>query len=459
MEPDQRPHVVIVGAGFAGLEAAKILGRSDDVRVTVVDRRNHHLFQPLVYQVATAALDPSDVAAPIRGILRRARNTEVVLAEVSSVDRTGRRVQFADGDSVEYDHLIVATGAQDNYFGHGDWPEYAPGMKSIEDALEVRRRVLFAFEEAEREDDEARRRAWLTFVIIGGGPTGVELAGSLSEMAHRALPRDFRHIDTHSVRIVLVEGLDRLLPVYSEKLSARAKRVLENLQIQVRLGTRVTAIDDQGVLLGGERIQARTVLWGAGVSPSPLGKMLGGPVNRAGQVEVTPELTLPGDPRVHVVGDLAAVVENGKPVPGLAPAAMQMGRSAARNILRRVHGRPVEPFHYLDKGSFAVIGRGAAVGSIFSKLEVSGVVAWFLWATVHLLYLVGFRSRIAVMFTWLYSYMTWRRIARLITFSPWLQRWEREAQGARTGAATAPAGSLPAAGSAPPVPAQAASER
>jgi NADH:quinone reductase (non-electrogenic) len=459
MEPDRRPHVVIVGAGFAGLEAAKILGRSDDVRVTVVDRRNHHLFQPLVYQVATAALDPSDVAAPIRGVLSKARNTEVVMAEVSSIDRAERTVHFADGGSVAYDHLIVAAGAQDNYFGHADWAEHAPGMKSIEDALEVRRRVLFAFEEAERESDEARRRAWMTFVIIGGGPTGVELAGSLSEMAHRALPRDFRHIDTQSARIILVEGLDRLLPAYSEHLSARAKRVLEKLQIQVRLGTRVTGMDDEGVLLGNERIEARTVLWGAGVAPSPLGKMLGAPVNRAGQVEVTPELTVPDDPRVYVVGDMAAVSQDGQPVPGLAPAAMQMGRSAARNVLRRVRGKRVDPFRYLDKGSFAVIGRGAAVGSIFSKFEVSGLFAWVLWATVHLLYLVGFRSRISVMFTWLYSYLTWRRVARLITFSPWLRRQERQPKDGRAQATSAPAGSLPAPPATPALPIHAAPDR
>ncbi|HEY1418841.1 MAG TPA: NAD(P)/FAD-dependent oxidoreductase [Myxococcaceae bacterium] len=455
MEPDQRPQVVIVGAGFAGLEAAKILGRNDDVRVTVVDRRNHHLFQPLVYQVATAALDPSDVAAPIRVVLRHARNTEVVLAEVSAIDRSNQMLRFADGGSLRYDHLIVAAGADDNYFGHGDWSENAPGMKSLEDALEVRRRVLFAFEEAEREVDEARRRAWLTFVIIGGGPTGVELAGSLSEMAHKALPRDFRRIDTHSARIVLIEGLDRLLPAYSEDLSARAKKTLERLQIDVRLGTRVSAIDSNGVQVGSERIEARTVLWGAGVAPSPLGKMLGGPVNRAGQVEVTPELTLPGDARVFVVGDMAAVVQDGKPVPGLAPAAMQMGRSAARNVLRQVRGKPAEPFRYLDKGSFAVIGRGAAVGSIFSKFDVSGVLAWLLWATIHLLYLVGFRSRLAVLFTWGYSYLTWRRVARLITFTPW-DRAERDALAARTGgsaAASAPAGS------AAPVPVHAASDR
>ena len=456
MEPDRRPHVVIVGAGFAGLEAAKILGGRDDVRVTVVDRRNHHLFQPLVYQVATAALDPSDVAAPIRGILRKARNTEVVLAEVSSIDRVGRTLRFADGGSVDYDHLIVASGTQDNYFGHSSWADHAPGMKSIEGALEARRRLLFAFEEAEREQDEGRRRAWLTFVIIGGGPTGVELAGSLSEMAHRALPRDFRHIDTTSARIVLVEGLDRLLPAYSEHLSARAKQVLERLQVQVRLGTRVTAIDEQGVMLGAERIDARTVLWGAGVAPSPLGKMLGAPVNRAGQVEVAPDLTLPGDSRVAVVGDLAAVIQDGQLLPGIAPPAMQMGRAAARNVVRRVQGKVAEPFRYFDKGSFAVIGRGSAVGSIFSKFEVSGLFAWVMWATIHLFYLVSFRSRFTVLFTWLYSYLTWGRIARLITFSPWIRRWE-EAPGRQPSGA--PASAAPAPVVSTPVPVQAAPDR
>ena len=444
MEPAQRPQVVVIGAGFAGLEAAKILGRSDDVRVTVIDRRNHHLFQPLLYQVATAALDVSDVASPIRAILRRARNTEVMLAEVSSIDRSSRTVRLTDGGSVQYDHLIVAAGAQDTYFGHGEWAEYAPGMKSLEDALEVRRRVLFAFEEAEREEDAARRRAWLTFVIIGGGPTGVELAGSLSEIAHRALPRDFRRINTRDARIVLIEGQDRLLPAFSEDLSARARKDLESLHIEVRLGMRVSDIDAEGVLLGNERIPARTVLWGAGVAPSPLGKMLGGPVDRAGRVQVTPELELPDDPRVYVVGDLATVTQDGQPVPGLAPAAMQMGRAAARNILGRLHGEPLQPFHYADKGSFAVIGRGAAVGSIFSRFEVKGVVAWIIWATVHLLYLVGFRSRIVVMFTWLYSYVTWRRVARLITFTPWLRRREQEAlaaggRGPASGVGSAPA--------------------
>ncbi len=459
MEPDQRPHVVIVGAGFAGLEAAKILGKHDDVRVTVVDRRNHHLFQPLLYQVATAALDSSDVASPIRVILRHTRNTEVVLAEVASIDRGSRTVHLSDGGSLRYDHLIVAAGAQDTYFGHPEWAEYAPGMKSLEDALEVRRRVLFAFEEAEREEDEAKRRAWLTFVIIGGGPTGVELAGSLSEIAHRALPRDFRRINTHDARIILIEGQERLLPAFSEHLGTRARKDLEALQIEVRLGTRVSAIDGEGVLLGEERIPARTVLWGAGVAPSPLGRMLGGPTDRAGKVQVTPELNLPDDPRVSVAGDLATVTQDGQPVPGLAPAAMQMGRAAARNILRRVHGEPLKPFRYTDKGSFAVIGRGAAVGSIFSRIEVDGVLAWLIWATVHLLYLVGFRSRIAVMFTWLYSYLTWRRIARLITFTPWLRRREKEAQLATVRGPALGPGSVPAAGSGAPAPVHAAPER
>jgi NADH:quinone reductase (non-electrogenic) len=452
MEPDRRPHVVVVGAGFAGLEAAKILGRSDEVRVTVVDRRNHHLFQPLLYQVATAALDPSDVAAPIRVILRRRRNTEVVLAEVASIDRTSRTLHFTDGGSLSYDYLVLAAGAQDTYFGHGEWAGVAPGLKSLEDALEVRRRVLFAFEEAEREEDAARRRAWLTFVIIGGGPTGVELAGSLSEIAHRVLPHDFRRIDTHAARIVLIEGVDRLLPSYPEPLSARAKADLEALQIEVRLGTRVSAIDDEGVLLGDERIAARTVLWGAGVTASPLGKALGAPVDRGGRVEVTPELTLPGDPRVLIAGDLAGVHQDGAPIPGIAPAAMQMGRHAAHNVLSQVQGKPLQPFHYLDKGIFAVIGRGAAVGSLFSRVQVTGVFAWFMWATVHLLYLVGFRSRIVVMFTWLYSYLTWRRIARLITFTPWPPRREPELTGA-------PAGDSAGLTSSGPVPVHAASPR
>jgi NADH dehydrogenase len=425
METDRRPHIVVVGAGFAGLEAAKLLGQASDVRVTVVDRRNHHLFQPLLYQVATAALDTSDIAAPIRWILRRRRNTEVILSEVTAVDRASRTLHFAEGGTLLYDHLIVATGATDSYFGRPDWEPLAPGLKSLEDALEIRRRVLFAFEEAERETDAERRRAWLTFVLIGGGPTGVELAGSLSEIAHRALLRDFRHIDTHDTRIVLVEALPRILPFYSERLSQKARQALERLRVEVRTGVRVTDIDAEGVALGEERIPTRTVLWGAGVTASPLGKALGGPVDKAGRVQVTPELHLPGDDRVSVVGDLAWVQHQGKLIPGVAPAAMQMGRHAARNALRMVRGEGAQPFVYDDKGTFAVIGRGSAVGALWSRWDVWGFAAWWIWLTVHLVYLVGFRSRLAVMSKWAYSYLTFRRIARLITFTPWLRMREQ----------------------------------
>ncbi len=459
MEPDRRPHAVVVGAGFAGLEAAKLLGRSGEVRVTVVDRRNHHLFQPLLYQVATAALDTSDIAAPIRGILRRWRNTEVTLSEVVSIDRAARRLHFAEGGTLDYDHLIVATGALDNYFGQPDWEPLAPGLKSLEDALEIRRRVLFAFEEAERETDPALRRPWLTFVLIGGGPTGVELAGSLSEIAHRALLRDFRHINTHDTRIVLIEAQPRVLPSYSERLSEKARQALERLRVEVRTGVGVTNIDPEGVWLGEERIAACTVLWGAGVKASPLGQALGGPVDKAGRVEVTPELHLPGDDRVSVVGDLAAVHQDGKLIPGVAPAAMQMGRHAARNVLRAVRGEPAQPFRYGDRGTFSVIGRGSAVGALGSKWEVWGLAAWWIWLTVHLAYLVGFRNRIAVMATWAYSYLTWRRIARLITFTPWL----RLRQGIVPGQSAAPLPPVtPSSGLAAPgqpVPAHAAGPR
>jgi NADH dehydrogenase len=446
MEPDRRPHAVVVGAGFAGLEAAKLLGRAGDVRVTVVDRRNHHLFQPLLYQVATAQLDTSDIAAPVRSILRKRRNTEVMLSEVASVDRAARTLHFMEGGTLAYDHLIVATGAEDNYFARPEWEPLAPGLKSLEDALEIRRRVLFAFEEAERESDPVLRRAWQTFVLIGGGPTGVELAGSLSEMAHRALLRDFRHINTHDTRIVLIEGLPRILPSYSERLSEKARQALERLRVEVRTGALVTDIDSEGVGLGDERIAARTVLWGAGVKASPLGKALGGPVDKAGRVNVTPELHLPGDDRVSVVGDLASVQQEGKLIPGVAPAAMQMGRHAARNVLRAVRGEPAQPFRYDDRGTFSVIGRGSAVGALWSRWEVWGPAAWWIWLTVHLAYLIGFRNRLAVMAKWAYSYLTWRRIARLITFTPWLRRRQGVAGAAESASALPPPAPGPASG-------------
>jgi NADH dehydrogenase len=419
------PHVVIVGGGFAGLWAARALARAP-ARVTLVDRRNHHLFQPLLYQVATAVLNPSDIAAPLRAVLRRQRNTTVLLADAVAVDVAARRLVLADGE-ITYDRLIVATGASHTWFGHDDWAPHAPGLKTVEDALEVRRRVLAAFEMAEREDDAARRRAWLTFVIVGAGPTGVELAGALAEIARRTLAREFRRADPSAARVVLVEGLARVLPGYPEDLSARAARVLVSLGVDVRTGARVSAVDAGGVTLGSvpdardvrpgeERIDARTVVWAAGVAASPLARSLGAPLDRAGRVCVTPELTLPGRDDVFVAGDLASLEQGGSPVPGLAPAAMQAGTHAARNVLHALRGRPLVPFTYFHKGAFAVIGRGAAVGELHGGVKLSGPLAWLAWLVIHVFFLIGFRNRVLVVFHWAYSYFfTWRRGVRLIT--------------------------------------------
>jgi NADH dehydrogenase len=416
-----RARVVIIGGGFGGLYAARALARAD-VDVVIVDRRNHHLFQPLLYQVATAGLNPSDIARPIRSILAEQENAEVVLGEVTAIDRAQRRVVLADGDALEYDHLIVAAGATHSYFGHDDWAPLAPGLKSIEDALDIRRRMLWAYEAAEREPDPHARDAWLTFVIVGAGPTGVEMAGAMAEVGHHTLRRDFRHIDPLRARVLLVEGLDRVLPAFAPALAPKARRQLEKLGVAVLLGKRVTTIDAEGVTLvpskGGdpERIPARTVMWAAGISASPLGKLLGVATDRAGRVLVEKDLGLPGDERVFVIGDLAAMPADadGKPVPGLAPAAMQEGRLAAKNLLRRRRGERTVPFRYLDKGSLATIGRAAAVGSV-GKLTLSGFVAWFTWAFVHLLYLSGFRNRFFVFWSWGWSYVTYTRGARLIT--------------------------------------------
>ncbi len=407
------PRVVILGGGFAGLYAARALAR-DPVEVTVVDRRNHHLFQPLLYQVATAALNPADIAAPIRSVLRRQANARVILAEASSVDTAARRVVLADG-AIEYDTLVVATGATHSYFGHADWAAHAPGLKSIEDALEVRRRVLLAYEAAEREADPDRRRALLTFVIIGAGPTGVEMAGALAEISRRGMPREFRAIDPSTARVILLEGAARVLPGYPEALSSRAKRQLERLGVEAWTGSRVTGIDAEGVSLGDGRVGARTVIWAAGVTASPLARSLGAPLDRAGRVCVSPALSVPGHDEVFVIGDLAALEQDGKPVPGVSPAAIQMGRHVALNIRRSLHGQPPLPFRYLDKGSFATIGRGAAVGDIFGRLQLSGFPAWIAWLLIHLFFLIGFRNRFLVMFQWAYSYVTYRRGARLIT--------------------------------------------
>jgi NADH:ubiquinone reductase (H+-translocating) len=410
----RRPEVVIIGGGFGGLYAARALSRAP-VRVTLIDRRNHHLFQPLLYQVATAGLNPADIAYPIRGILRRQKNVRVLLAEARRIDTAHRRVEI-DGGVLEYDYLIVATGATHSYFGHEEWAEVAPGLKSIEDALEIRSRVLLAFEAAEREHDPDRRAEWLTFVVVGGGPTGVELAGSLSEIALHSLKRDFRSIDTSCAKVILLEGLDRVLPPYPEELSEKARRQLVKLGVDVRTGAMVTGIDDRGVTVGEERIAARTVLWGAGVAASPLARTLGAPLDRAGRVLVEPDLTVPGHPEVFVIGDLAAVsIPGGEgAVPGVAPAAIQEGRHAAASIQRAIEGDEREPFRYRDKGSLATIGRAAAVAHI-GRLKLSGFLAWLAWWAVHIFFLIGFRSRVLVMFAWAWSYLTFQRGARLIT--------------------------------------------
>ena len=408
------PHVVLVGGGFAGLAAARALRRAA-VRLTIVDRRNHHLFQPLLYQVATAALNPSDIAAPIRGILRRQRNASVLVGEVSTIDPVARTVTV-DGRTIAYDFLIVAAGAGDSWFGHDDWRPFAPGLKTIDDALEIRRRILVAFERAEWETDAAVRRELLTFVVVGGGPTGVELAGAISEIARHAVAGDFRAIDPSQAAVVLVEGADRVLPAYPPDLSASAARQLERLGVVVRTGARVTKIDGGSVWLGEERIGTRTALWAAGVAASPLARDLGAPLDRQGRVRVVADLSVPGHPEIFVAGDLAAVESGGRPVPGLAPAAMQEGRHAARSIRRRLAGRPTRPFRYLDKGTLATIGRKAAVADI-RGWKISGFPAWAAWLGIHIFFLIGFRNRLLVLIQWAWAYVTWQRGARLITGS------------------------------------------
>ncbi len=414
--PAEMPHVVILGGGFAGLTAARTLRRAP-VRVTIVDQRNHHLFQPLLYQVATAALNPGDIAYPIRAVVRRQRNTRTILARVDGIDLQQRRVQLADG-VLDYDYLLLATGASHSYFGNDAWATWAPGLKTIEDALEIRRRVLSAFEAAERQLDAKDLRATLTFVVVGAGPTGVELAGALMEIGRLTVAKDFRSFDPRTLRVVLVEAADRVLPPYHATLSAKAKAQLEHLGVEVRLGARVTKIDATGVWLGEEHLDARTVLWAAGVAASPLGKGLGVPLDRAGRVQVQPDLSVPGHARVFVAGDLMSMMQDGKPVPGVAPAAIQSGRAAARNIVASVHGRATKPFRYFDKGSLATIGRAKAVGQI-GPLRFSGYFAWLVWWVIHIAYLIGFRNRLVVMIGWAWNYLSFGRGARLITGRAW----------------------------------------
>ncbi|HET7788869.1 MAG TPA: NAD(P)/FAD-dependent oxidoreductase [Myxococcales bacterium] len=407
------PRVVIVGGGFGGLSAVRSL-RDGPVQVTLVDRRNHHLFQPLLYQVATAALNPSDIAVPIRRILRRQENVEVVLGEAGAVDVPGRRVLLRDG-AVRYDFLVIATGATHAYFGHPEWEKDAPGLKTVEDALDIRRRVLLAYEAAEREDDPARRAEWLTFVVVGGGPTGVEVSGALAEIARHVLTRDFRRIDPRTARVVLVEAGPRILPAYAPELSERAAARLRRMGCEVLVGTAVTAVDAGGVSAGGQRIGSRCTIWAAGVAPSPIARTLGAPLDRVGRVEVASDLSLPGAPEVFVIGDLAAVKDGqGRLIPGLAQPAIQGGRHAARQILRTIRGEPREPFHYRDKGSLATIGRNAAVAQI-GRLKTEGFLAWVLWLLVHIVMLIGFRNRVLVLAEWAWTYLRYERGARLIT--------------------------------------------
>jgi len=410
---DRKPHVVVLGGGFGGLYATRALARAP-VTVTVVDSKNHHLFQPLLYQVATAALSPGDIAVPIRRILRSQKNATVMLAKALAIDTANKRVTLEVDGQLDYDFLVVATGATHSYFGHDAWHAFAPGLKSIEDALDIRKRVLIAYEHAEREPDPLVQKEWLTFVVVGGGPTGVELAGALAEISRHVLDEDFRRIDPTSARVVLVEAGRRVLPSFTPGSSARAKEQLEKLGAEVLLGARVTDIDARGVTLEGHRIEARTVLWAAGVAASPLARTLGVPLDRAGRVPVLPDLTVPGAPDVFVIGDLAALEQDKMPVPGVAPAAMQEGRHAARNIVRRARGEAALAFRYRDKGSLATIGRVSAVAE-FGSIELSGLIAWLAWLFIHVLFLIGFRNRYLVLSEWAWGYVTYERGARLIT--------------------------------------------
>ena len=408
------PHVLILGGGFAGLYAAKSLGDAP-VRVTVVDRRNHHLFQPMLYQVATAGLNPSDIASPIRSILRTYKNTEVLLAEVCDIQVEARKVRFTDGDVQSFDYLIVATGARHSYFGHDEWEPLAPGLKSLEDALEIRRRMLLAFERAERETDPVRRHAYLTFVIVGGGPTGVEMAGAVAEIRRYALRRDFRHIDPAEATVLLLEGGPRLLPSYPESLSDEAKKELRRLGVEVRTETMVTDIRPGSVSAAGWTIPTQTVIWAAGNTASPVLRCLKAPLDRMGRAIVEPDCTIPGHPEVFVLGDAAAFThQEGGTLPGISPVAIQMGQYAARTIEGDLAGRPRRAFSYWDKGQLAVIGRGRAVADIW-KLHFGGFLAWLVWIFVHVFFLIGFRNRVMVLLQWAWSYATYSRGARLIT--------------------------------------------
>jgi NADH:quinone reductase (non-electrogenic) len=429
------PRVVIVGAGFGGLKAALAL-RDAPVRLTVVDRHNYHEFQPLLYQVATADLSPADISEPIRSILRRQRNTEVLMVEVTGIDAERRVVLARDETNgrtheLPYDYLIIATGAGSSYFGHDEWAQYAPGLKWLPDATAVRRKILLAFEAAELETDPARQRALLTFILVGGGPTGVEMAGAIADLAHRALAHEFKRINPASARILLVEATPSILSAFPASLVQKAQRELERVGVEVCTNAAVQQVDADGVVVAGEHIAAQTVIWAAGVTASPAGKWLGAPTDRAGRVLVHADVSVPGHPQIFVIGDAAHLEENGRLLPGVAPVAMQEGTYVGRLIRDRLRGELTPPFHYHDKGNLATIGRLFAIAD-FGRLRVSGPLAWFVWAVVHIFYLISFRNRLAVMLQWAWAYFTQQRGARIITEPPADQRSHVEAPQATT---------------------------
>jgi NADH:ubiquinone reductase (H+-translocating) len=413
VETTRKPHVVIIGGGFGGLEAAKKLIH-EQVRLTVIDRTNYHLFQPLLYQVATAALSPADIASPIRAILSECENTEVILAEVQSIDVNAKKVKMVDGE-LDYDYLILATGARHSYFGHPEWEKLAPGLKSLEDAVEIRRRILMAFEYAEKVSDEAARKAAMTFVIIGGGPTGVEMAGAIAEIARYTLAKDFRRIDPSQARIILVEGEPKVLASFPDDLRDSAMKQLADLGVEVKTGFHATNLTEQGLQVGKEFIPCRVKIWAAGNTASSVGHSLGLPTDKVGRVVVNKDLTIPNHPEVQVIGDLANFShQTGEPLPGVSAVAMQQGRHAARNILRMIEGEKPQRFWYFDKGSMATIGRNKAVADL-KLVHLTGIMAWLAWLFIHVIFLVGFRNRLAVLFQWAWAYFSFNKGARLIT--------------------------------------------
>jgi NADH:ubiquinone reductase (H+-translocating) len=416
-QTNSNPHVVVIGAGFGGLSAVKHLARGP-FRITIIDRSNHHLFQPLLYQVATATVSPGDIAQPIRRIFRRFQNVQVLMASAEKIDLEKHQVQLNEG-FVTYDYLIVAAGATHAYFGHDEWEHVAPGLKSLEDAIEIRRMFLMAFEEAEKESDPKRRESLMRFVIVGAGPTGVELAGTMADVARHALSKQFRNINPGDAKVILLEGSPRVLPLYQPKLSESAKKQLEKKGVQVRTNALVTKVEKGAVYIGDEKIETESIFWAAGVAASPLGKSLGIPTDRSGRVKVNPDLTIEGHPEIYVIGDLAALIDaKGKQVPGVSPAAIQMGQYAAKSIRAKLKGKSIKPFVYWDKGSFATIGRSAAVGYV-GKLKFTGFIAWMGWLLIHIYFLIGFRNRIFVLIQWAWTYLLFNMSARLITYYDW----------------------------------------